>query len=149
MNNIRRFNWHLTRRDQQYGDKKLRLGTQGAWAGGITSTAFLRRMSSSTSQFTDEVDAERAPMSAPPPPLRGRVTKKGKGAGVGDAGGLGFSWERRQRKESRGRTDERESRESPSGCSAAWRSLGLGLEAGAQAARAAPLLSSLLGLEPS
>ena len=60
---------------------------------GITSTAFLRRMSSSTSQFTDEVDAERAPMSAPPPPLRGRVTEKGKGGGAGDAGGLGFSRE--------------------------------------------------------
>jgi len=29
-------------------------------------------------------------MSAPPPPLRGRVTEKGKGGGAGDAGGLGF-----------------------------------------------------------
>jgi hypothetical protein len=35
---------------------------------GLTSTAFLRRMSSSTSQFPDDVDAARAPMAPPPPP---------------------------------------------------------------------------------
>jgi len=61
------------------------VGGTGGQAG-FTSTAFLRRMSSSTSQFTDEVEADRAPMPAlppPPSPLRGRGRGRGKGPELG------------------------------------------------------------------